>query len=632
NLAVSAGANSDVVIYDAPWRQGTRITIFDVSPEFDEVYNYQIQEYVGLRERLRELLAANDLPGVALELDGAPVSPHFSRRGGARVDVKAGWGEGTTATVKAYRRPPGDRHGGYFVRLGGLFQYKEPSRRGELKADIVVDLVTTARPGARNYPLNAARDGLQGPAGWAALDLAEEVERENESVARNDEDEVYDPEADDPGLRAGADELSALAAEAFAAPELQRALADAVGGIADFYAEQVKDPGVEPAADSAAPPSARAGDDGPRRPMVLPAGLAVGGGPGRGSPADALRDLLRQAQASRDAEAGGLPVLTPRAEAALDAVAAGQALDDSDLLTLATAVDRAAEVAVGPGGGGLVQVARGEAALSALAPARAGGALEGRRNPFGRLAGLRISRKGYDRRRAARFKKTFQRWIPHLTAWDATLRLVAGEARIRRGFKPGFVLDDAVIGLTATTPHRDAVVYLHPDRFAQVIKAHRERPIAIAAFLHGVACHDPERSGGGRKPERSEGPYGSPTSTGGWARATTRPSSSPGRTWATPPATCCPPSPCWSPACWTCRPSSAPRASRSPRWSGSSRGRRSGERQASRRRRRSRGSAAPSRPCAPSSPRRRRRARGWARTARGGAGRVGAGRGKTRMR
>jgi hypothetical protein len=398
--------------------------------------------------------------------------------------------EGTTATIKAYRRPPGDRQGGYFVRLGGLFQYKEPSRRGELKADIVVDLVTTARPGARNYPLNAARDGLQGQAGWAALDLAEEVERENESVARNDEDEVYDPEADDPGLRAGADELSALAAEAFAAPELQRALADAVGGIADFYAEQVKDPGLEPPTDSAAPPSSRAGDDGPRRPMVLPAGLAVAGGPGGGSPADALRDLLRQAQASRDAEAGGLPVLTPRAEAALDAVAAGQALDDSDLLTLATAVDRAAEVAVGPGGGGLVQVARGEAGLSALAPARAGGALEGRRNPFGRLAGLRISRKGYDRRRAARFKKTFQRWIPHLTAWDATLRLVAGEARIRRGFKPGFVLDDAVIGLTATTPHRDAVVYLHPDRFAQVIKAHRERPIAIAAFLHGVACHE----------------------------------------------------------------------------------------------------------------------------------------------
>ncbi|MBL8618930.1 MAG: hypothetical protein JNM72_25185, partial [Deltaproteobacteria bacterium] len=106
------------------------------------------------------------------------------------------------------------------------------------------------------------------------------------------------------------------------------------------------------------------------------------------------------------------------------------------------------------------------------------------------LAGLRISRKGYDRRRAARFKAGFARWLPHLTAWDATLRLVAAEAQLRRRFKPGFVLDDEVIGLTATSGESKAVIYLHPDRFAQVIKAHRERPIAIAAFLHGVACHE----------------------------------------------------------------------------------------------------------------------------------------------
>ena len=46
----------------------------------------------------------------------------------------------------AYRRPPGDRLGGYFVRLNGLFQFKESARRGNLKADVVVDLRTTVRP------------------------------------------------------------------------------------------------------------------------------------------------------------------------------------------------------------------------------------------------------------------------------------------------------------------------------------------------------------------------------------------------------------------------------------------------------------------------------------------------------
>jgi len=80
--------------------------------------------------------------------------------------------------------------------------------------------------------------------------------------------------------------------------------------------------------------------------------------------------------------------------------------------------------------------------------------------------------------------------MPHLTAWDATLRLVAAEARIRRAFKPGFVLDDELLGLTTTTAGGRAVVYIHPDRLEQVIKAHKLRPLAIAAYLHGVACHE----------------------------------------------------------------------------------------------------------------------------------------------
>ena len=113
-----------------------------------------------------------------------------------------------------------------------------------------------------------------------------------------------------------------------------------------------------------------------------------------------------------------------------------------------------------------------------------------KRNPFGRLAGLRISKKNYDRRKAGRFKKGFQKWIPHLTAWDTTLRLIASEARIRRRFKPGFVLDDELLGLTTASSGGRAVVYIHPDRLAQVAKAHKQRPLAIAAYLHGVACHE----------------------------------------------------------------------------------------------------------------------------------------------
>mgnify|MGYP006928227876 CR=1 FL=1 len=99
---------------------------------------------------------------------------------------------------------------------------------------MVVDLATTVRPGQHGYPLNAARDGLQDRARWVFNDLFEEVERENESVGRSMENEVYDPDSDDERERRGAAELADLAAEAFADEAFQKALAEAAGGIADY--------------------------------------------------------------------------------------------------------------------------------------------------------------------------------------------------------------------------------------------------------------------------------------------------------------------------------------------------------------------------------------------------------------
>ena len=122
NLAVSEGADRDVRVFEAPWLAGTRITILDVADEFDRTWDYARQEYVDLVDRLRELLAANDLPGITLLLDGQEVRPMFSRRGGTKVEIEGSWGRDTGATVKAYRRPPGDRQGAYYVRLGGPFR------------------------------------------------------------------------------------------------------------------------------------------------------------------------------------------------------------------------------------------------------------------------------------------------------------------------------------------------------------------------------------------------------------------------------------------------------------------------------------------------------------------------------
>jgi hypothetical protein len=328
------------------------------------------------------------------------------------------------------------------------------SQRGALKADVVVDLVATVRPGANGYPFNAARDALQGQARWAFRDLVDEVERENEAVVRHD-DEVFDPDSADDDERQGAIALGERTASAFADEDFQKALAEAAGGIAAFYNERAKDVGVA----TSLPPALRV-DDGPTAepPDVLRVLLG-----GDAAPTDVVRVLAR---------VGDGP------------------LSGRDAQVLGDAVANAAERALEPGGGGLIAAATIlRQADAVLAPTVDAGVLR-RPSPFGRLAGLRISKQRYDRQKAARFRKGFARWIPHLTAWDATLRLVATEARIKRRFKPGFVLDDQVIGLTSKSESGALVIYLHPDRFEEVLKAHRERPMAIAAFLHGVACHE----------------------------------------------------------------------------------------------------------------------------------------------
>jgi predicted RNA-binding Zn ribbon-like protein len=508
NLAVSHNASDPVQIYPADYLQGTRITCFDVPTTFDAWYDDARGDYVDILERLREVLGANDLPDIELTLNGEVVRPLFSRRGGSKVELARSWGDGTTAAIKAYRRPPGDRRGAYYIRLGGLYQHKTANRRGNLKADIVIDLTTTVRPGERGYPLNVARDALQGSAMWAFEDLVVEVERESESTASSRDYDIYDPESSNADEREGVSELGQLAEEAFADPLFQKALAAAAGGIEAFYAEREKHTRTEAPIESAAPAGSRPADgDAPTRGPVLPPGMKAAATALRykddiAAPASAaaaaqeLREVIQTAVASVVGDAGnGSAGLPYPLEQVLDRAAAGAALSGGDVELIHTEVDRAARMTLEPGGGGILQAATvlrtADHALAGLVLDETGAKQRReRKNPFGQLAGLRIARKTYNRQRSYRFRKNFQKWIPHLTAWDATLRLVAAEARIRRRFKPGFVLDDETIGLTADTASGIDVIYINPDRFADVIKAHRERPIAIAAFLHGVACHE----------------------------------------------------------------------------------------------------------------------------------------------
>lgn len=517
NLAVSNGDSGDVEVFDAPHRPGCKIVLHDVSDEFDAVWDRARQTYIGIEDRLRELLAANDLPGVRLVFNGIEVKPMFSRRGGSRVSLDAAWGTDVSAVVKAYRRPPGDKGGSYYVRLDGLHQFRVPASRGVLKVDVTVDLSVKVRPGQPGYPLNAARDAFQDHASWAFADLVEQVEQENESTGRNsDEDEVFDPDSDDADSRAGAAEIGAMVADAFADADLQRALADAAGGIMDFYAERLKHAQTEAPVASLAPRGTKATDeaDESERDVVLPPGFRAaatrrGMESDVGAPSGGTATIRAFLQGADDAAAGmgggGVDVswearrdrgiFGPVVELALESVERGDA-DAATVATIEQAIERAADAAMAPGGGGLLQVAAVPRVVAALE--KASGRKARPSNPFGKYAGLRISRKSYDRQKAYRFKKNYGRWLPFLVAWDSVLRLVAAEARIRKRFKPGFVLDDDLLGLTTRTDRGTTVIYIQPDKLAQVAKAHRERPIAVAAYLHGVACHELTHADAGR--------------------------------------------------------------------------------------------------------------------------------------
>lgn len=483
NLAVARGMDADVEVFEAEHRQGTRITVHDIPEEQYWAWDHGRQEHVALPDRIRELLGACDLPDIALVFNGQPVQPLFSRRGGSKVEVEADWGAGTTARVRAYRRPPGDMSGAWYVRLGGLIQFKRPSARGSLKADVVIDLTTSVRPGAAGYPLTAARDQLQGAAGTAFRELARVVERENESTGRSDEDEVFEPDGHTLPMLDG--ELAALLAD----PQLRHLFGQASGGLLDLHAHRAQI--AEQPVDSAAPAGtpAERSESIFEQPVAFPGPLLID--PRKPDQEQIRRVALFLQQAdvriaerqegqdfSQEAryERG---VFAPDVELALHHLAQGWG-DEKTLARIELALEEAVQQGVSsPAGAPLTQAGP----VVKAGPVSAG-------NPFGAYAGLRISKTSYDKARARKFKANVRKWVPFLLVWEGTLRLIAAELRVRRPFKPGFVLDDTVVGLASKSENGPLIISIHPDRLAEVVDAHRQRPIAIASFLHHVAVHE----------------------------------------------------------------------------------------------------------------------------------------------
>jgi hypothetical protein len=451
---------------EAPHLAGTRLTVFDIPERFDSFYVYVRSRNESMLDRLRDLLAHNDLPDIELALNGERVRPFFSGKRGHAI-AAGSWGGEVTSRARGYNRGVGDRRGAFYVRLNGLYQFSSSAR--ELPTDVVIDLSTRVRPGAAGYPLNAARDGFQGTAASQFWTLQQELEREALSAARANEYEVIEPEED------GTPDGMALAEStraAFMDPGFRQAMEEAADGVAELLLAELR---IHATQQPHVPESAAPAGSGPKLPSPIP-GLSRG----PKSAADMLSQVLREADQAAQGK-----VLDAAAEQALAQLEAGHELTAGEAQSLTDAADRATEAAADPGGGGFLQVAQVDQALRGVLPA--GPAKQ--RNPFGKFAGIRIAKKKYDPKRARRFKREWVKWVPYLTVWDAVLRLMAADGRIPFRFKPGFVLEDNVVGMCGQGQN-GAIIYIHPDRFKEYATAHAQRPLALAAFLHGLAAHE----------------------------------------------------------------------------------------------------------------------------------------------
>lgn len=519
-LAKCEGRGQAIDLYEAETRQGTRLTVYDIPASF-LYFNDRVLGKLHILERLAHMLGSCDIIEMMRAADQEPsdvaplvlvlehvlasgerravnIEPLFSRRAGSVLVDNERWASGVQATVKAYRRPPGDRGGGYYVRLGGLIQHRRAASSGRLKTDIVVDLFTSIRPGQTGYPLTASRDSLNWPTVRAFDDLVEIVERENESTSSSKDDEVLDPE-DWSGK--GAEEISDLTHQAFQDAEFAAALKGAAGSLTDFYQERQKYRPVKPSDESSAPAisvaDAKAGEaataEGFSAVAVAAAVVGEDAKDAPGAPPAALAQQLGavlQGASVLAPEGDKERIWNPQVQAAVAEVAAGRELSGRAAFLVNEALEGAGEVHLQGNGGGMMGVLAVSRVTTAVSVAT-GGLVQREANPFGKLAGLRISKKNYDAAKARKFKANYAKWIPLLVAWDGTLRLICQEARIRKTFKPGFVLDDAVLAKVSTTGKYDrGIVYIHPDMAQQIIKAHKTRPLAIASYLFNLACHE----------------------------------------------------------------------------------------------------------------------------------------------
>jgi hypothetical protein len=508
--------------------KGTKITVRGIPVKNKEMkasyrdsdylkyYDDEQDKYLTLDERLTNVLAANDLPGIKLYLNGRRIKPFFQGKRSIAINVSSfgNWG------------------------WSGV-------------------------PGDAGYPLSNGRDSLKYSPSSALDAFARHLKSEQEGSSRiSAQDEVYDPgtSTDSTAIRM-AEELGF----GLDNPEIEEMIRDASASMVSFFDEMVTKqlPGGEMI--SQAPVGGRVEPEkGVKRgipdgsklldPKDLPPGAATIGGSGemiietaedltklglidedgnwigdegsgegvvggRGTPvqisgeaakiiAGNLKQVLTAGDEAVEDKAGSTVVLDYESERVLERIADTGQISAGDINTMGDILTKVSEQAQGSGGGGLQQVVAAQDAVKDIIKAAIPKNREAvkakkeakddkRFNPFGAMAGLVISKekflnaKGkFDSARASRFKADFAKWLPWLMYWDGVCRLITSQSKIRAEYKPGFILNNDVLAVYYRYPSGTRTVMFNPFAMRDAAKAFKADSLAFAAYTHSLAVHE----------------------------------------------------------------------------------------------------------------------------------------------
>ena len=479
--AKGAAMGEQMRVEEISTRRGTKLTVrgIDLSSRFD----YEVGEWMDIHERLKRVLAFNSLPHINLYLNGETITPYFSGKRGSVVPHYGNWGD-------------------------------------------------SAVPGTTGYPFQSSRDGLTPRVEQSFLTFAQDVEKD-ETPVRSVEDEIYDPGVHQDltwKQREQRDSLEEEMAKALETPEIQAGLNRAGTAVQAYAKAQQKgwrgedkreaesaSPGIKPRAVEKTIQD-RIVDTGATELTEI---VLV--------PVEEVAEKLLDALDKQDRVAGsqsGVEIVTGDVRATLEKVRDTGEIGSEDVANLGEVLEKVGEQAVELGGGGIAQIAsvqtavtdiieKAEAENSYTETVIQSSKTDQRFNPFGTMAGLWISKNGflnangkYDSGRASRFKKGYTKWLPYLMLWDSTLRLLANRTGIRNAFKPGFVLDNGLLGLYTKLESGTRVVYINPFRFKDAAKVYKNDPLALAVFVVNVAVHELAHMQTGTKHTDPEGSHG----------------------------------------------------------------------------------------------------------------------------